>query len=101
MQKNKKIKIGGKYILSKVLGKGAFGLMYSGYNLKTNEEVAIKLETLNTNTPMLEFESAIYLKLAGQPGVPNVYWIGCEGEFTVMVMDILGPSLKDLFNFCN
>ena len=65
MQQNKKIKIGGKYILSKVLGKGAFGYLYSGYNLKTNEEVAIKLESLNTNTPMLEFESAIYRKLAG------------------------------------
>ena len=50
---------------------------------------------------MLEFENAIYQKLQGQVGVPTVYYFGVEGEFTVMVMDILGPSLKDLFNFCN
>ena len=63
--KKQSIKIGGKYILSKVLGKGAFGLMYSGYNLNTNEEVAIKLESLVTNVPMLQFEANIYKKLAG------------------------------------
>jgi len=33
-------------------------------------------------------------------GIPNVKWFGVEGEFNVMVMDLLGPSLEDLFNFC-
>ncbi len=26
---------------------------------------------------------------------------GSEGEFTVLVMELLGPSLEDLFNFCH
>ena len=28
-------------------------------------------------------------------------WFGVEGEYNVLVMDLLGPSLEDLFNFCN
>lgn len=34
-------------------------------------------------------------------GIPNIYWFGVEGDFNVMVMSMLGPSLEDLFNYCN
>ncbi|MCL7045646.1 hypothetical protein MKW94_022467, partial [Papaver nudicaule] len=34
-------------------------------------------------------------------GVPNVRWFGVEGDYNVLVMDLLGPSLEDLFNFCS
>lgn len=37
------LRVGGKYKLTKKLGNGAFGDIYSGVNIKTNEEVAIKL----------------------------------------------------------
>jgi casein kinase 1 len=29
-----------------------------------------------------------------------VLWYGIEGDFSVMVMDLLGPCLEDLFNYC-
>lgn len=28
-------------------------------------------------------------------------WFGVEGDYNVLVMDLLGPSLEDLFNFCS
>ena len=33
-------------------------------------------------------------------GIPNIRWFGVEGDYNVMVIDLLGPSLEDLFNFC-
>ena len=33
-------------------------------------------------------------------GIPNVRWFGIEHEYCILVMDLLGPSLEDLFNFC-
>lgn len=35
------------------------------------------------------------------PGIPNVRWFGVEGDYNVLVIDLLGPSLEDLFNFCS
>ena len=34
-------------------------------------------------------------------GVPNIRWCGVEGDYNVLVLDLLGPSLEDLFNFCS
>lgn len=45
--------VGGKYRITKRLGRGAFGALYSGVNLKNNDEVAIKLENASTDYPML------------------------------------------------
>lgn len=34
-------------------------------------------------------------------GIPRLIWFGVEGDYNVMVMDMLGPSLEDCFNKCN
>lgn len=30
-----------------------------------------------------------------------MFWHGIEGEYTALVMEILGPTLNELFEFCN
>jgi len=93
--------VGNKYRLGRKVGSGSFGDIYLGTHIKTNEEVAIKLESCKTKHPQLLYESRLYKILQGGTGVPNVRWYGVEGDYNIMVMDLLGPSLEDLFNFCN
>ncbi|KIZ00217.1 Casein kinase I isoform delta [Monoraphidium neglectum] len=95
------IRIGGRYRLGRKIGGGSFGDIYLGTNIQTGEEVAIKLESVKTKHPQLLYESKLYKILQGGVGIPNVRWYGVEGDYNVMVIDLLGPSLEDLFNFCN
>ncbi|CAD8108758.1 unnamed protein product [Paramecium primaurelia] len=99
------VKIGRSFKLTKKLGSGAFGEIFHGINLKTNMEVAVKLEPVNTKHPQLFYEGKLYQYLLQEPsvidkGIPNVYYCATEGEYNIMVMDLLGPSLEDLFNLC-
>jgi len=34
-------------------------------------------------------------------GIPKCYYFGKERNYNIMVMDILGPSLEDLFKYCD
>ncbi|KAL3625308.1 Casein kinase 1-like protein 2 [Castilleja foliolosa] len=94
-------RVGNKYRLGRKIGSGSFGEIYLGTHSQTNEEVAIKLENVKTKHPQLLYESKLYRILQGGTGIPNVRWFGVEGDYNVLVMDLLGPSLEDLFNFCN
>ncbi|KAF5839014.1 serine/threonine kinase [Dunaliella salina] len=95
------IRIAGRYRLGRKIGGGSFGDIYLGTSIQSGEEVAIKLETCKTKHPQLLYESKLYKILQGGVGIPNVRWYGVEGDYNVMVMDLMGPSLEDLFNFCN
>ncbi|PIO30988.1 hypothetical protein AB205_0090730, partial [Aquarana catesbeiana] len=70
-------------------------------NIATGEEVAIKLECVKTKHPQLHIESKFYKMMQGGVGIPSIKWCGAEGDYNVMVMELLGPSLEDLFNFCS
>ncbi|KAI4344535.1 hypothetical protein L6164_011750 [Bauhinia variegata] len=94
-------RVGNKFRLGRKIGSGSFGEIYLGTNVQTNEEVAIKLENVKTKHPQLLYESKLYRILQGGTGIPNVKWFGVEGDYNVLVMDLLGPSLEDLFNFCS
>lgn len=91
-----------KYRLVKKLGSGSFGDVYLGVNVHNGEEVAVKLETQKTKHPQLLFESKLYRILQGGVGVPSLRWFGThEAGYNVLVTDLLGPNLEDLFNFCS
>ncbi|KAF9810273.1 hypothetical protein IEO21_07041 [Rhodonia placenta] len=92
---------GGKYRLEDVIAKGGCGSVFLGVHTVAGKEVAIKLEPAMAKSSPLKQESKIYKSLSGAPGVPWIMWSGKHGPFNVMVIDLLGPSLEDLFKMCN
>ena len=64
--------------------------------MQTNEEVAVKLEPIKSSFPQLYYEAKLY-KIFKTSGIPNMHWFGVEGDYNILVMDLLGPSLEDLF----
>lgn len=94
------LRVGNKYRLGRKIGSGSFGDIFLGTSILTGEEVAIKLECIKTKHPQLHIESKFYKMMQGGSGIPQIKWCGSEGDYNVMVMELLGPSLEDLFNFC-
>ena len=78
------------------LGGGSFGQIFKGINLKTKEEVAIKIESKNIETPQLLHESKILKILKDNEGFPKVYLITPLDDVLIMVMELLGDNLQKL-----
>ena len=92
--------IDNKFKILKRIGSGSFGIVYKGVDIKTDEFVAIKVET-NTKAPRLEYEKKLYRLLSNHKGIPQIKWNGIINEKSVLVMDYLGPTLDDLYKFCD
>jgi serine/threonine protein kinase len=96
------ILVGGKYKLGQRIGSGSFGSIYRGLNVSNGAKVAIKLEHAKSRNAQLEYEARVYKVLSsGAVGIPKVRWFGVEGDYNVMVLDLLGPSLEQLFYYCD
>lgn len=84
------------------LGSGAFGEIWKASNLKTKKFVAIKFEEISAKHQQLYAECKVYLWLHAESSalgqaIPQVHFYGIEGTKNIMVMDLLGKSLEDLF----
>jgi serine/threonine protein kinase len=91
--------IANKYKLIERIGNGEFGTIFKGENIRTKEAVAVKLETISSDTKMLKREAQIYQYLGKAPGIPQVKWYGSTDEYNYMVLPLLGGSLfKNTFS---
>jgi serine/threonine protein kinase len=59
------VRIGQRYKLNNLIGKGLFSEVFEGENVYTGERVAIKLEDLKIRYAQLNFEAQILKQLQG------------------------------------
>ncbi|KAI5891655.1 kinase-like protein [Schizophyllum commune H4-8] len=95
------LQVGGRYSLQEEIAMGGCGTVFLGVHTVAGKEVAIKLEPAVAKHSPLKQESKIYKTLMGGPGVPWIMYSGKQGDYNVLVIDLLGPSLEDLFKMCN
>ncbi|XP_062573707.1 casein kinase I-like isoform X14 [Saccostrea cucullata] len=93
--------VGPNFRVGKKIGCGNFGELRLGKNLYNNEHVAVKCEPMKSRAPQLHLEYRFYKQLGQAEGVPNVYYFGPSAKNNALVMELLGPSLEDLFDICD
>lgn len=92
------------YVLIEVIGSGSFGEVYSAQHKITGAYVAAKVEKKSSKIPRIETEYKIYCYLnrhGFRTGLPKVHHYYETPVSNVMIMQLLGPSLEDLFNKYN
>lgn len=78
------------------LSKQNFHNYYTSPNFIESYKEEVIINLLISKNQILKFCLIKFIPV----GIPNVHWFGIEGDFNIMVMDLLGPSLEDLFNYC-
>ncbi|KAH7582095.1 Serine/Threonine protein kinases active-site signature [Nakaseomyces glabratus] len=119
--------VGMHYAVGPKIGEGSFGVIFEGQNILNSSDgrqghgsgsgsahgsgngngnslagfpVAIKFEPRHSDAPQLRDEFRAYRILNGSKGIPHAYYFGQEGMHNVLIIDLLGPSLEDLFEWC-
>ena len=88
----KKIILNNKYQIIKNIGEGTFSKVFLGKNIKTGEEIAIKIQH-NDVTNILKYEARIYKYLRDVSGIPVMRNYGTDQGFNYLVIDYLDKTL--------
>eukprot|EP00760_Papus_ankaliazontas_P011462 PhM_4_TR14792/c0_g1_i1/m.48045 len=96
--------VGGRFTLLAKVGAGSFGEVFVARDNTTNLPCTAKVQKAVKHS-QLHKEYVVYKELHrvyfNAVGFAQVLYYGVEGDFEVMVMELLGPSLEEIFNHCN
>jgi serine/threonine protein kinase len=97
----------GRYDLTRVLGKGAMGIVYEGLDPRLNRKVAIKTilkghlddEAASKEYSMRFMREAQSVARLNHPNIVQVYDFGEQGDIAYIVMEFIkGKELKNFFD---
>ena len=86
-----------KYKIKNLICKGQFSSVYEGINILTNKSIAMKFEPRISKFNLLESELFHLIKVEGI-GIPKVIIFGRNHLYNILIEELLGPSMKQLFN---
>lgn len=88
--------IANKYKIMSKIGNGKFGHVYRGKYTRNDEDVAIKIEILDTPIKLLQHETRIlnYINSKHSTSVPFVYWYGLYRGNPTLIMPFYEISLE-------
>jgi len=86
------IRVAGRYKLGSHISTGGYSEIYQGRNVHSGEDVAIKLEDQKNRYPQVIYEGQLIQRLQGGKGIPGEYWCGHDGDYNILVMEILGDN---------
>ncbi|CAE8609848.1 unnamed protein product [Polarella glacialis] len=90
--------VAGQFCMQGEIGSGSYSEVYLGIDQLSGGQVAIKVEWEKAEKGDKLLGEAKYYEALGQTEhTPHIRWSGTEGEYNMMVMDLLGPSLDLLF----
>ncbi|XP_056022987.1 casein kinase I-like isoform X4 [Ostrea edulis] len=94
--------VGPNFRVGKKIGCGNFGELRLGKNLYNNEHVAVKCVSIDLKKTVehSQEQGCESLPMSAE-GIPNVYYFGPSAKNNALVMELLGPSLEDLFDICD
>jgi len=87
-----------KYRAIRKLGEGSFGKVYKAEY--KGEYYALKFESRSEGQSLLENEATIMSYLKG-PNIPSIKSFGYNNDYNILVMELMGKSLEDIFNVKN
>lgn len=97
--------INGKWEIVQRIGRGSHGTVYKAIDRTDNSQVAIKVEASEVRKKRLKDEHGIYRHMMGiipqdlGHGVASPIYFEEKSDHKILVLELLGPSLLNLFNF--
>lgn len=90
-----------RFVVKHVIGKGGCSsAVYKGIDQDLGREVAIKVELLSVNRPILEYEAKVMTYLAPVSGIPSIYGTWTDHKYRYLAMDYGGQAIHDLHRQC-
>ena len=93
------IRVAGRYKIERLRAVGSHSEVFEGVNTHTLEPVCLKMEYLNA-TPRVDKEADILKKLEGCIGIPLMLHYSQEGDYRILITELLGEDLGQHLKKC-